>query len=154
MLNVTGVGGDVECIRTKGAASNVVSCSLPMMYVTVGDWRSGSIRYDGIHSGMALGRATCCDHNPLAFDAAGESIDKHVADGRIRNAWYDPTCCPPRPVAPANDVIELSFDMRTRLLQANPAGAEESAGEGLTQSAPAPYTLQAFIVTERKRLPD
>jgi DUF1680 family protein len=43
--------------------------------------------YNGINSGMSLDGTTYCYRNPLAFDpASGE---------KIRNAWYDVTCCPP-----------------------------------------------------------
>lgn len=27
--------------------------------------------------------------------STGESRDRHLVDGKIRNAWYDTTCCPP-----------------------------------------------------------
>ncbi len=40
--------------------------------------------YNGINSGMSLDGATYCYRNPL--ESAGE---------KIRNAWYDTTCCPP-----------------------------------------------------------
>ena len=43
--------------------------------------------YNGINSGMSLDGTTYCYRNPLAFDpASGE---------KIRNPWYDVTCCPP-----------------------------------------------------------
>jgi uncharacterized protein len=43
--------------------------------------------YNGINSGMSLDGTTYCYRNPLAFDpASGE---------KIRNPWYDTTCCPP-----------------------------------------------------------
>jgi DUF1680 family protein len=51
--------------------------------------------YNGINSGMSLSGTTYCYRNPLAFDPAGESRDRHLVDGKIRNAWYDTTCCPP-----------------------------------------------------------
>ncbi|GAC1415855.1 MAG: glycoside hydrolase family 127 protein [Acidobacteriaceae bacterium] len=51
--------------------------------------------YNGINSGMSLDGKTYCYRNPLAFDPAGESRDRHLVDGNIRNAWYDTTCCPP-----------------------------------------------------------
>ncbi len=43
--------------------------------------------YNGINSGMSLDGTTYCYRNPLAFDPS--SGDK------IRNPWYDTTCCPP-----------------------------------------------------------
>jgi uncharacterized protein len=43
--------------------------------------------YNGINSGMSLNGALYCYRNPLAFDPS--SGDK------IRNEWYDTTCCPP-----------------------------------------------------------
>jgi uncharacterized protein len=43
--------------------------------------------YNGINSGMSLDGKLYCYRNPLAFDPA--SGDK------IRNPWYDTTCCPP-----------------------------------------------------------
>ncbi len=43
--------------------------------------------YNGINSGMSLDGKTYCYRNPLAFDPS--SGDK------IRNPWYDTTCCPP-----------------------------------------------------------
>jgi uncharacterized protein len=43
--------------------------------------------YNGINSGMSLEGTLYCYRNPLAFDpASGE---------KIRNPWYDTTCCPP-----------------------------------------------------------
>ena len=51
--------------------------------------------YNGINSGMSLSGTTYCYRNPLAFDPAGESRDRHLVDGKIRNPWYDTTCCPP-----------------------------------------------------------
>jgi len=43
--------------------------------------------YNGINSGMSLDGRLYCYRNPLAFDpASGE---------KIRNPWYDTTCCPP-----------------------------------------------------------
>lgn len=43
--------------------------------------------YNGINSGMSLDGRTYCYRNPLAFDpSSGE---------KIRNPWYDTTCCPP-----------------------------------------------------------
>jgi len=43
--------------------------------------------YNGINSGMSLSGTLYCYRNPLAFDP--ENGDK------IRNEWYDTTCCPP-----------------------------------------------------------
>jgi uncharacterized protein len=43
--------------------------------------------YNGINSGMSLNGTLYCYRNPLAFDPS--SGDK------IRNDWYDTTCCPP-----------------------------------------------------------
>jgi len=43
--------------------------------------------YNGINSGMSLDGALYCYRNPLGFDPS--SGDK------IRNPWYDTTCCPP-----------------------------------------------------------
>ncbi len=51
--------------------------------------------YNGINSGMSLDGKTYCYRNPLAFDPAGNSADRHAPDGNIRNPWYDTTCCPP-----------------------------------------------------------
>jgi hypothetical protein len=51
--------------------------------------------YNGINSGMSLDGKTYCYRNPLAFDPSGNSGDRHSAEGRIRNSWYDTTCCPP-----------------------------------------------------------
>src|SRR3984893_15602163 len=51
--------------------------------------------YNGITWGMSLDGKTYCYRNPLAFAPAGESRDRHLVDGKIRNAWYDTTCCPP-----------------------------------------------------------
>src|SRR5579859_4583084 len=43
--------------------------------------------YNGINSGMSLDGPLYCYRNPLAFDpSTGE---------KIRNPWYDTTCCPP-----------------------------------------------------------
>jgi len=43
--------------------------------------------YNGINSGMSLDGITYCYRNPLAFNASAED--------KIRNPWYDTTCCPP-----------------------------------------------------------
>jgi DUF1680 family protein len=51
--------------------------------------------YNGINSGMSLDGTTYCYRNPLAFDPAGDSRDRHLVQGKIRNPWYDTTCCPP-----------------------------------------------------------
>jgi DUF1680 family protein len=51
--------------------------------------------YNGINSGMSLDGKTYCYRNPLAFDPSGDSRDRHTPDGKIRNPWYDTTCCPP-----------------------------------------------------------
>jgi len=51
--------------------------------------------YNGINSGMSLDGKTYCYRNPLAFDPSGNSSDRHAPDGKIRNPWYDTTCCPP-----------------------------------------------------------
>jgi hypothetical protein len=51
--------------------------------------------YNGINSGMSLDGTTYCYRNPLAFDPSGNSADRHSPDGKIRNPWYDTTCCPP-----------------------------------------------------------
>jgi DUF1680 family protein len=51
--------------------------------------------YNGINSGMSLDGRTYCYRNPLAFDPFGGSDDQLSPDGKIRNPWYDTTCCPP-----------------------------------------------------------
>jgi uncharacterized protein len=43
--------------------------------------------YNGINSGMSLDGKLYCYRNPLAFDPS--------SGDRIRNPWYDTTCCPP-----------------------------------------------------------
>jgi uncharacterized protein len=43
--------------------------------------------YNGINSGMSLDGTMYCYRNPLGFDPSGGE--------RIRNPWYDTTCCPP-----------------------------------------------------------
>jgi uncharacterized protein len=43
--------------------------------------------YNGINSGMSLDGTLYCYRNPLAFDPGN--------DDKIRNDWYDTTCCPP-----------------------------------------------------------
>jgi uncharacterized protein len=43
--------------------------------------------YNGINSGMSLDGTLYCYRNPLAFDPTGGD--------KIRNPWYDTTCCPP-----------------------------------------------------------
>jgi uncharacterized protein len=43
--------------------------------------------YNGINSGMSLDGTLYCYRNPLAFDPGGGD--------KIRNPWYDTTCCPP-----------------------------------------------------------
>jgi uncharacterized protein len=51
--------------------------------------------YNGINSGMSLDGKTYCYRNPLAFDPSGDWRDREDPEGRIRNPWYDTTCCPP-----------------------------------------------------------
>ncbi|HEX4424251.1 MAG TPA: beta-L-arabinofuranosidase domain-containing protein, partial [Terriglobales bacterium] len=48
--------------------------------------------YNGINSGMSLDGTTYCYRNPLAFDPT--AFDNLRGD-KIRNPWYDTTCCPP-----------------------------------------------------------
>ena len=43
--------------------------------------------YNGINSGMSLDGTLYCYRNPLAYDPSGGD--------KIRNDWYDTTCCPP-----------------------------------------------------------
>jgi DUF1680 family protein len=43
--------------------------------------------YNGINSGMSLDGKLYCYRNPLAFDPS--------TGDKIRNPWYDVTCCPP-----------------------------------------------------------
>jgi DUF1680 family protein len=43
--------------------------------------------YNGINSGMSLNGTLYCYRNPLAFDPS--------RGDKIRNEWYDTTCCPP-----------------------------------------------------------
>ncbi|GGH13854.1 glycoside hydrolase family 127 protein [Silvibacterium dinghuense] len=43
--------------------------------------------YNGINSGMSLSGTMYCYRNPLAFNPA--------TGDKIRNPWYDTTCCPP-----------------------------------------------------------
>ena len=43
--------------------------------------------YNGINSGMSLDGTLYCYRNPLAFDSS--------TGDKIRNPWYDVTCCPP-----------------------------------------------------------
>jgi uncharacterized protein len=51
--------------------------------------------YNGINSGMSLDGRTYCYRNPLAYDPVVDAGDRHTPSGRIRNPWYDTTCCPP-----------------------------------------------------------
>jgi DUF1680 family protein len=61
------------------------------MLAATGDARYADVieraLYNGINSGMSLSGTLYCYRNPLAFDP--ETGDK------IRNDWYDTTCCPP-----------------------------------------------------------
>jgi hypothetical protein len=50
---------------------------------------------NGINSGMSLDGTTYCYRNPLAFDPSGDSRYSEDPEGKIRNPWYDTTCCPP-----------------------------------------------------------
>ena len=43
--------------------------------------------YNGINSGMSLNGTLYCYRNPLGFDP--------TTGDKIRNPWYDTTCCPP-----------------------------------------------------------
>jgi hypothetical protein len=61
------------------------------MLAATGDARHAEIieraLYNGINSGMSLSGTLYCYRNPLAFDP--------TSDEKIRNEWYDTTCCPP-----------------------------------------------------------
>jgi DUF1680 family protein len=61
------------------------------MLAATGDARHADVieraLYNGINSGMSLSGNLYCYRNPLAFDPA--------SDDKIRNEWYDTTCCPP-----------------------------------------------------------
>ena len=69
------------------------------MLAATGDARFADVieraLYNGINSGMSLDGKTYCYRNPLAFDPTGFAGDRHTPAGRIRNPWYDTTCCPP-----------------------------------------------------------
>src|SRR5579883_1495610 len=43
--------------------------------------------YNGVNSGMSLDGTLYCYRNPLGFDPS--------TGAKIRNPWYDTTCCPP-----------------------------------------------------------
>jgi hypothetical protein len=51
--------------------------------------------YNGINSGMSLDGTTYCYRNPLAFNPSSDSPDGPAPGDKIRNPWYDTTCCPP-----------------------------------------------------------
>jgi len=51
--------------------------------------------YNGINSGMSLDGKTYCYRNPLAYDPRQDFTDVNTPEGKIRNPWYDTTCCPP-----------------------------------------------------------
>jgi uncharacterized protein len=51
--------------------------------------------YNGINSGMSLDGTTYCYRNPLAYDPTGDSRYVEDPEGKIRNPWYNTTCCPP-----------------------------------------------------------
>ena len=61
------------------------------MLAVTGDARYAEVieraLYNGINSGMSLSGTLYCYRNPLSFDPA--------TDEKIRNDWYDTTCCPP-----------------------------------------------------------
>jgi DUF1680 family protein len=61
------------------------------MLAATGDARYADVieraLYNGINSGMSLSGTLYCYRNPLSFDPA--------TDEKIRNDWYDTTCCPP-----------------------------------------------------------
>jgi DUF1680 family protein len=61
------------------------------MLAATGDSRHADVieraLYNGINSGMSLDGKLYCYRNPLAFDPS--------TGDRIRNPWYDTTCCPP-----------------------------------------------------------
>ncbi len=55
--------------------------------------------YNGINSGMSLDGTLYCYRNPLEFEPAladDDTVGGHSEHARkIRNPWYDTTCCPP-----------------------------------------------------------
>ena len=55
--------------------------------------------YNGINSGMSLDGTLYCYRNPLEFNPSGaddDTVGGHSERARkIRNPWYDTTCCPP-----------------------------------------------------------
>ena len=50
--------------------------------------------YNAINVGMSLDGTTYCYYNPMEF-AGHADPNRHSADGRVRNPWYDVFCCPP-----------------------------------------------------------
>jgi uncharacterized protein len=69
------------------------------MLAATGDCRHADVMeialYNGINSGMSLDGRTYCYRNPLAYDPVVDAGDRHTPSGKIRNPWYDTTCCPP-----------------------------------------------------------
>jgi DUF1680 family protein len=61
------------------------------MLAATGDARYADVieraLYNGINSGMSLDGTMYCYRNPLQFDPSNGD--------KIRNPWYDTTCCPP-----------------------------------------------------------
>jgi DUF1680 family protein len=61
------------------------------MLSATGDARHADVMeralYNGINSGMSLNGKLYCYRNPLAYDSS--------TGDKIRNPWYDTTCCPP-----------------------------------------------------------
>jgi uncharacterized protein len=72
------------------AAIGIMMWSWRMLAVT-GDAKFTDVieraLYNGIDSGMSLDGTLYCYRNPLAFDPSNGD--------KIRNPWYDVTCCPP-----------------------------------------------------------
>jgi uncharacterized protein len=115
--------------------------------------------YNGINSGMSLDGKLYCYRNPLAFDPA--------TGDKIRNPWYDTTCCPPnleRTFAAlpgyfystsAEGVYVHLYDnseMKWHLASGNPLTVRQSTQypwEGTVEISVAPASAEEFTVFVR-----
>jgi DUF1680 family protein len=115
--------------------------------------------YNGINSGMSLDGKLYCYRNPLAFDPA--------TGDKIRNPWYDTTCCPPnleRTFASlpgyfystsAEGVYVHFYDnseMKWRLASGNPLTMHQSTQypwEGTVEISVAPASPEEFTLFVR-----
>jgi DUF1680 family protein len=115
--------------------------------------------YNGINSGMSLDGKTYCYRNPLAFNP--------TSGDKIRNPWYDTTCCPPNLertfaslpgyfYSTSSEGVYVHFydnsEMKWRLASGTPLTLRQSTHypwEGVVELSVAPAAAEEFTLFVR-----